>query len=180
MVLKRCIIFFIRNKIFFCFWGWNMTCPRFHNAWQIYIKSVWRKCSKLPNERYLSWNPSGWPRTSDAICETPWPFHPEDKTNHLTQKCNKHKWSSAVVSNFSFWLRAGGSSREQRFTRGSYHSACCLLCYTDVFVCCVLLLLQCHMSENVRAEPIFKGLRRSLNKQSHRSCVDHLFVYNNS
>ncbi len=67
--------------------------------------------------------------------ETPWPFHPEDKTNHLTQKCNKHKLSSAVVSNFSFWLRAGGSSGEQRFTPGSYHSACCLLCNTDVCLC---------------------------------------------
>ncbi len=43
--------------------------------------------------------------------ETPGPFHPEDKTNHLTQKYNKHKLSSAVVSNFSFWLRAGGSRR---------------------------------------------------------------------
>ncbi len=79
--------------------------------------------------------------------ETPWPFHPEDKTNHLTQKSNKHKWSSAVVSIFSFWLRAGGSSGEQRFTPGSYHSACCLLCNTDVCLCvCVLRLTAFTMS----------------------------------
>lgn len=96
-----------------------------------------------------------------------WLFHPVDKTNHLTQKCNKHKLSSAVVSNFSFWLRAGGFSREQRFMQGSYHSACCVLCNIDVCLCCVLLLVCSYLSENVLTS---KVLSRRLNKQTIWLC----------
>lgn len=114
-----------------------------------------------------------WHSVLDFECL--WLFHPVDKTNHLTQKCNKHKLSSAVVSKFSFWPHAGGFSREQRFMQGSYHSACCVLCNVDVCLCCVLLLVWCYLSENV----LNVLLSRSLNKQTIWLCwcaIIHLGV----
>lgn len=159
--------YFIIYVIIFIMWcDVLMWCVMWYVMWCVICDMWCVRCDVMVVPCYVEEQKCDiWHSMLDFECL--WLFHPVDKTNHLTQKCNKHKLSSAVVSNFSFWLRAGGFSREQRFMQGSYHSACCVLCNIDVCLCCVLLLVCSYLSENVLTS---KVLSRRLNKQTIWLC----------